>query len=93
MDKEALKFVKGELSHKMKPPLYKVRNVSTYDKDILFTTKDGAVNLIKSRLISGNKRICHLAKYNPKRIYEDDPYINVERWELVEGSPKKVGVR
>lgn len=93
-DMAALNFAREKLSHiKNKQSPWKVRNVSAYDNDITFSTKDGAINLIRSRLVSGNKRVCHLAKYNPKRIYDDDPYVNVERWELVEGIPKKVGVR
>ena len=95
-DVEALKFARSQLKKKggNKSPQWKVRCVSTFGNDIPFSTKDGALNLIKSRLLSGNKRVCHLAKYNPKRIYtEDDPYVNVERWELVDGVPKKVGVR
>ena len=93
-DGEALKFARSQLKKSgNKSPQWKVRCVSEYGNDVPFSTKDGALNLIKSRLLSGNKRVCHLAKYNPKRIYEDDPYVNVERWELSDGVPKKVGVR
>lgn len=95
-DIEALKFTQSELKrmrNKNKPPTYIVRNASQFDSDVPTSSKEGAINLIKSRLLSGKKRVCHLAKYNPKRIYEDDPYVNIERWELINGIPKKVGIR
>jgi hypothetical protein len=49
-------------------------------------------------LYSGKNRIVRIGKmseerYHDKKLMHRDQFVNVERWELVNGVPKKVGVR
>jgi hypothetical protein len=65
----------------------------TRGEDQYYPTKESAILRVKSLLISGEKRVVHIGKFNEKLYSSGMPtrgaYADVESWELVNGVPKK----
>jgi hypothetical protein len=92
-NERAIKFTREVLQraeHDNQPPLWVIRDMGMYHYDYPCKTKNNAIHVIGQTLKLKHKQYCVLAKYDETKTHTNDPYTNIEVWELVGGIPTKV---